>query len=330
MIFSNGYALIIGVGFDLPKTINDAKNIASFFRDSSRCAYPHDQIRLLVSEDANRDNILSSLANLASQTKNNLESTVVIYFSGHGIYYPGFHILPFGYNLNAISNTAISGDEILEAIKNIQCKKMILVLDCCHAGAIGNLHQSTDIEKGPPPPSFFSILSEGRGRIVISSSRKDEKSLIFHNEENSVFTLALLESLAGLGTAEKDGFVRISDLITYISRNVPNRTQGRQNPVFKFQGLDNFVVAYYSGGATQVKGVDWLNNKPDTHSIRPFDYHILHESLIKQLIKRQENLLLIEERMADYVMYSEIPLLLIKEKRKTEEAIAELEAKLSE
>ena len=40
--FQRGYALVVGVGADLPVTITDATAMATLLRDPARCAYPVD------------------------------------------------------------------------------------------------------------------------------------------------------------------------------------------------------------------------------------------------------------------------------------------------
>ena len=46
--FSDGYALVIGVGADLPGTVQDATGFADVLRDPARCAYAADRVRLLT------------------------------------------------------------------------------------------------------------------------------------------------------------------------------------------------------------------------------------------------------------------------------------------
>ncbi len=320
--YTNGYALVMGAGGNLPQTINDAKDVANFLRDSQRCAYPTEQVKLLVSHDANRKNIISALKSLSIQIANQPSASLYIYFSGHGIFHEQFYILPNGYDLSNLDATCISGLELQETMKMFLNKKLIFVLDCCHAGGMPELTKFP-IEKSPPPINLMNAMIEGEGRIIISSSRKNETSLILKDDANSIFTKTLLEAMAGVGVAEKDGYVRVSDLLTYLSRAVPNRTNGRQNPVFKFQGLDNFVVSFYSGGDTQVKTPKWIDIPTKPAELQPSKEACA--SWKRQLQKRKENLLLIEERMSEYVLYTDIPLLLVKEKMRTEDAINELE-----
>ncbi|MBD2543003.1 caspase family protein [Planktothricoides raciborskii] len=97
-IFQQGFALVVGVGGDLPNTIDDAKGLANILKDEGRCAYPTNQVNLLVSEAAIRENILSGLDNLAQTS--NPDATVVIYFSGHGYHVETsigsqYYLMPF-------------------------------------------------------------------------------------------------------------------------------------------------------------------------------------------------------------------------------------------
>ena len=81
-VFDQGHALVVGVGADLPNTVDDATGLAGILRDPARCAYPADQVHLLTGEDATRERILSALDVLARSA--NSGSTVVVYYSGHG------------------------------------------------------------------------------------------------------------------------------------------------------------------------------------------------------------------------------------------------------
>ncbi|OQA20201.1 MAG: Serine/threonine-protein kinase pkn1 [Chloroflexi bacterium ADurb.Bin360] len=97
------------------------------------------------------------------------------------------------------------------------------------------------------------VNMEGRGRVIIASSREDEQS--FAGKPYSVFTLALIEALAGVGVAKKDGFVRVADLALHAREVVPGRTKGKQHPILHFEHADNYVIAYYAGGDVQPKGL---------------------------------------------------------------------------
>ena len=69
---------------------------------------------------------------------------------------------------------------------------------------------------------------------------------------------------------------------------------------------------------------DWASYTPAEHD----RWDRLFARSRRILAERRSALLLIEERMSEFVEYNEIPLQLIKNKRRTEAQIAELEQKL--
>jgi hypothetical protein len=78
--FKNGHALLIGVGADLPNTVDDAKGLAGILADGERCAYPPQQVLAISEADATRAAVLAALDALA--TRSDANSTVVVFFSG--------------------------------------------------------------------------------------------------------------------------------------------------------------------------------------------------------------------------------------------------------
>jgi hypothetical protein len=67
-LFEQGHACVIGVGGDLPSTVDDAKGFAKILKDPERCAYPESQVQVLTGEQASRANIITALETLASTT----------------------------------------------------------------------------------------------------------------------------------------------------------------------------------------------------------------------------------------------------------------------
>lgn len=245
--FSHGYALLVGVGADLPVTVKDAQAIHDVLRNSNRCAYPEKQVQLLTEAQATRADILAGLEQLAQAAKDNSEATIIVYFSGHGGHIPDYYLVPYGYDPTDKINTAISGEEFTEKLRAIQSKKLLVLLDCCHAGGIADVK---GFIKAPAPPELLDTLGQSSGRVVIASSQQDEVS--YTGTPYSEFTKALLEGLSGYGVSEKDGYARVLDIAMYVGRWVPDRTQDKQHPIIKVHNLeDNFVLAYYAGGAKE-------------------------------------------------------------------------------
>ncbi len=255
--FAHGHALIVGVGADLPNTVDDAIGLAGILRDPERCAYPNDQVQLLTGANANKDAILRALDALSDLT--DPEATVVFCFSGHGYQVAtaigqAYFLLPFGYNLGQLPQSCISGKELTDRVAAIPARKLLVLLDCCHAGGIEESKApGAQFAKAPLPPEAHDLLAQGSGRVVIASSKADELS--FAGKPYSAFTLALIEALAGQGASQQDGYVRVADLALYAREMVPKRTRERQHPILNFEQADNFVLACYAAGDAQPKGL---------------------------------------------------------------------------
>lgn len=254
-VFEHGHALIIGIGADLPNTVDDAVGLTVILKDSARCAYPSEQVHLLTGEEATRRAVLLALEALAQAT--NHQSTAIVYFSGHGYQVTSptgefYYLMPYGYDVNRLYQTAISGAEFTARLQAIPAQRLLVLLDCCHAGGIRESKSPEfHMVKAPLPPEARSLLVEGEGLVLIASSQANELS--FAGKPYSAFTLGLIEALSGVGVATQDGYVRVADLALHAREVVPRRTKGRQHPVLHFEQADNFVLAYYAGGDPQPK-----------------------------------------------------------------------------
>jgi len=256
-LFTRGHALLIGVGGDLPNTVADVTGLAEILVDPQRCAYPPDQVLRLTGEDAHRQAVLDGLNSLAGRTS--AEDTVIVYFSGHGYRVesplgPLYFLMPHGYQTGNLAQTAIRGDEFHDRLAAIPAQKLLLLLDCCHAGGLdGAKTADLSFAKAPLPAEKIELLALGQGRAVIASSRADELSRA--GKPYSAFTLALLEALCGDGAARQDGYVRVADLALHAREKVPLRTANRQHPQLDYERADNFRVAWYAGGDEKPKGL---------------------------------------------------------------------------
>ncbi len=324
--FTHGYALVIGMGADLPGTVTDAQGVAALLADPARCAYPPDQVHLLTESSARRNDVLKALDRLAAQIKADPDATAVVYFSGHGVETPDYYFLPYGYNIADLPGTAVSSAEFTAKLRAISARKLVVLLDCCKAGGIGDAKDASAVPfpKSPAPPGMFDALKSGGGRVLIASSRKDEYS--YTGTPYSIFTDELLKALAGYGAFERDGYARVLDAAMWVGRKVPARTDDKQNPIIKVSNLeDNFALAYYAGGDPAPKALPWDTAAgpaiagPDGAKLASWQ---------TQWRNYRENLLLIEERMSEFVEFTEVPLQLVKIKRQTEARIADLERRL--
>ena len=288
-IFDQGHALIVGVGGakDLPDTVTDAKGIVGILTDPTRCAYPKGQVKLLTGAKAGRKAVLKGLESLASVAP---DSSVVVFFSGHGYQHPQgkkptYYLMPHGYDTDSLEDTAISGVELADKLGNIPAKRMLVLLDCCHAGAFdGAQVQKTKSTPKPVfkdaalPPKALKMLSNKQGRVLIASSKGSEVS--YPGKPYSAFTTALIAALCGEGAAKEDGYVRVMDLALYTREAVVRLTESEQHPqhpTMDIEKADNFVVAYYAAGEKKTKGIPknirrpQIETKPGEKAYRTVD-----------------------------------------------------------
>src|SRR5581483_3687996 len=202
MSFIHGYALLIGVGADLPITVQDATALRDVLVNPHRAAYPPNQLELLTGTSADRHGILEAFDRLINRTNSDPEATVIVYYSGHGgkVDYSDntsqYFLVPHDYDPGRPAETAISGAEFTKKIEAIKARKLIVFLDCCHAGGVPALKiPGATFIKSPMPPDLLQMLESGMGRVVVTSSRENEYSYVGH--QYSIFTKCLLEALEG-------------------------------------------------------------------------------------------------------------------------------------
>jgi hypothetical protein len=256
----HAHALVVGIAAyrqvrPLPAVVtNDARAVAELLTDERYCGYLPENVRFLRDEEATRDGLRQSLADLANRTS--AESSVFVYFNGHGgridtgpqagqYLIPVDGVYPPG---DQLAETAVSGAEFADALRAIPARKVVVVLDCCHAGGIGEPKDALAETFVPGlADRYYDALVGGTGRVIFASSRGAELSWAHGGEEFSVFTKHLLGGLRG-GVASDDGLVRVFNLFEYLQPRV-TADEPRQHPVFKAEVEENFAVALWQGGA---------------------------------------------------------------------------------
>lgn len=223
----HAHALIIGVAnykdssiSDLPEVANDVQAIHAVLIDPQVAAYPPDQVKLLLNEQASASAIRAAFAALADACKP--EATALIYISSHGHALPnGEYLIPYdadNSSESALIGSAIQDAEVKAMLSAIQADRVVVILDCCHAGGITKAMDTPKAFTGVNE-SFAKQLGIGKGRAVFASSRSDQKSYILPGDSNSLFTKYILEGLRG-GANHDGGLIRIFDLWDYVQPRV--------------------------------------------------------------------------------------------------------------
>ena len=274
--FKNGYALLIGVNdsqvasLKLEAVGRDIDGLHRVLASSEHCGYLTDNIKAISGAEATRTNILAGLTWLKDKLRDDGSgnATVIIYYSGHGHRDPkGYFMLPYDVDDASLRATSIRADDFADGISALKPKRLLVLLDCCHAGGVGNLTKGVDpagadaapplpIKSAPAPVELFmddgeiapdtattsggskglnSALGQNRGRTVISSSQGEELSYVLRNGKMSVFTYHLVQALLGHASATTlsngETAVAVLDIAKYLDEHVPvtvMQEQGQQ------------------------------------------------------------------------------------------------------
>ncbi len=260
----NAYALLVGVGNDLPVTVMDAKAIYEFLVDDAVAGYLPENVFLLTEGKATRKGILEAFD--ALQEKVDRNASVMLYYSGHGGTYSDntflreenwkpeeenkkyFHLCPYDYDPVNYESTWIKAEEVKEKLSQLNSRWLIFFLDCCHAAGItkdspiiGSPAQAPSLSRAD---GLAQHLDDGRGMSIISSCREDQLSYIMEGDSNSLYTKCMLEVLRGKGKTDfNDPYIRISEVVQYIFKKVPEANP-KQNPYANLQIYDDFVLSH--------------------------------------------------------------------------------------
>ncbi len=118
--------------------------------------------------------------------------------------------------------------------------------------------------KSAPPETLLDALQKGEGRAVFTSSRGHQESYIRTDGTLSIFTRHLLEALQGAANDPGEKVVRLSNLMNYLDRSVPETAMEmykiEQRPFVNIASED-FPVALVRGGKGLPAG-GWSSESP--------------------------------------------------------------------
>jgi hypothetical protein len=174
------------------------------------------------------------------------DDLILLHYSGHGMKSESGELFLAAPNTlpTRLRATAVAADFVLQCMRDSRSRSIVLLLDCCYAGAFAQGSRPRAADDINVLDSFPSEKSGGRGRGVITASSAMEYAFEGgqladdQHREPSVFTAALVEGLAtGDADRDEDGWVSLAELYSYVHDQVhdrnPNQTPGCQ---FDFEG----------------------------------------------------------------------------------------------
>jgi hypothetical protein len=222
------WAVVVGVASynhmpALRYTDDDAYRMYAFLKSPEGGALPDEQIRILIDEDATKDEIKAAMQNVfAKAGKNDL---ALLYFSGHGLRGSFLPIDFDGYN------NKFDHDEINDIMAGSPARYKLLIADACHSGSL--LAMKSGEVKGILENYYNNLARAEPGTALIMSSKSEETSLESSGLRQGVFSHFLIRGLKGEADADKNRIVTVQELYEYITENVKKYTGNRQSPVIK-------------------------------------------------------------------------------------------------
>ena len=204
-------ALAVGIneypGAPLNFCVNDAAAIGTLLSTNGDGS-PNFDVRL-----ARNTKTKSELKSLIVELFQGASETTLLYFSGHGFLNElGGYIVTPDYTKY---DEGIPMSEILELANQSKAKDKIIILDCCHSGAMA-------------APSISGNLSPLReGVSILTASKSDEAAIEVNG--HGIFTNLLIDALNG-GAGDLRGYISPGGIYAYIDQALG---AWDQRPVFK-------------------------------------------------------------------------------------------------
>lgn len=236
--YSNGVPPLNGPELD---AINMKEFLVSFGNYNKR------EIKLLINDDATRENILTHFDTLSR--KSDTEDEVLIYYSGHGSQVEDFDndegdrldetIVPVDTVLvDKQYRNMITDDEVRQKIELIKAKKVHFIIDSCHSGtvtrsigggqtsgAVKTLYPELDIEadmeatytQRRTEETFFHRGSEKNVSVWTAASSSQLAFTDIESRKGSLFTNRLIKGLKEKAADNNgDGVTTNAELLEYL------------------------------------------------------------------------------------------------------------------
>jgi tetratricopeptide (TPR) repeat protein len=233
----NTYALLIGISkykkpeLDLQFANADAVELGKFLESPRGGSVPHDNILMLTDDKATTGALRSAFQDFLKRRAGK-NDTVVIMAAGHGtVESPGSkkaYILTYDTDPQDMAATALPMQEVAdlftEQLKAV--RRVLLFVDVCKAGTIGTIKSTTvnsNVEQlGDIDGDLFGLLASRPKEL-------SEEGPQFGGGHGA-FSYFLVRGLEGDADDNKDGVVDASELIKYVSNQVPTATMDKQHP----------------------------------------------------------------------------------------------------
>ena len=197
-------ALLIGVSEyqdglpAIPTAVNDVRNMQRVLENPQIAGF--DEVKPLL--EPSFEQIRVGIHNLFA--KRHKDDLILLFFSGHGITdkFGNLYLATPQTSGDAFQATAVSASYIQERMRYSDCRKQLVILDCCYSGAFA---------QGWQPKLNCDIA-------LLASSSPSQAS--YEAEKTGIYTRYLVEGMEGAADTDNNGEVLIRELHSYAKEKV--------------------------------------------------------------------------------------------------------------
>lgn len=240
------WATVVGVATynhmpSLRYTDDDAYHFYAFLKSPEGGALPDEQVKVLVDDNATKENILDAMRHTFLNADEN--DVVLFYFSGHGV--EGAFIPA---DFDGFENR-LYHHEIRQILDGSRAKHKVVMGDACHAGSLYGANLKEDVLASRTTVQnmlhkyYGAFESSDGGLALLMSSKGQEVSLEDSGLRSGVFSHFLIKGLKGEADRDFDKIVTIEELYDFTNAQVSGYTVGAQTPVLSGQYDRNMPVS---------------------------------------------------------------------------------------
>lgn len=233
------FALVVGISKyqRLPSNLQlkfahaDAETFSAHLQSPRGGSIPGENMKRLIDAEATTAAIRNAI-HLFLRTKAGKNDTVIVFLAGHGVVDStgGAYVVTHDSDPEDLRTTGFPMLELQNLMEDelSHVGRVLLYVDVCRAGTIGTLKNNrinrpvSDLLRVQPAAEVLGLLSSGPKEVSIESTR--------FGGGHGAFSYFLLSGLTGLADEDRDGVIRIEELIHYVQDNVRLATRNRQNP----------------------------------------------------------------------------------------------------
>src|SRR5262249_32872198 len=248
---SRDIAILVGVGsFDDPSfkqlrfCKNDVDDLARALSNPEMA-----QFEIIKLHEPKRDEIVATLDKCASKLRP--ENKLLFYYAGHGKRSSGgkLYLIAKDSKLETLRATGVPIDQILDIMQESHSSQRVMILDCCHSGAVGGQFRGEIADN-------LQELARARGTCILAASTgiqlaEEREAMAENGKGNGIFTRYLVEGLdSGLAVVGGAEYVTVDSLYDYAFQRVV--TTSTQTPMkWIIGGIGSIVLGRSTVGGWQ-------------------------------------------------------------------------------